>query len=268
MAGCSPTEIELVIFDCDGVLVDSEAIACRVEAELLTEVGFPHEFEEVRRDYLGRSAADDPSASIEERFGRRLPDDMTARSLTAVLDAFERELLPIPGVAESVAMLDGPRCVASSSDPARIRRSLELTGLLAAFEPHLFSATMVARGKPAPDLFLHAAREMGADPRRCVVIEDSMPGVVAARAAGMRVLGFHGGAHCGPGHAEALRDAGAHLVFDAMCALSRGVVRGVVRRVVGSAGRSAQRRRGSEWSQSASRVLIAVISRSGWSSIR
>ncbi len=215
MAGCSPTEIELVIFDCDGVLVDSEAIACRVEAELLTAVGFPHAFEDVRRDYLGRSS-ESILRMIEERFGRRLPDDLKARSQTAVLDAFERELKPIPGVAEAVAGLAGPRCVASSSAPARIRRSLELTGLLAAFEPHLFSAAMVARGKPAPDLFLHAAREMGADPQRCIVVEDSVPGVVAARAAGMQVLGFHGGSHCGPDHAATLRDAGAHRVFDAM----------------------------------------------------
>ncbi|MEZ4278899.1 MAG: HAD family hydrolase [Myxococcota bacterium] len=221
--GLSPTGFELVIFDCDGVLVDSEAIACRVEAELLTAAGFPHAFEDVRRDYLGRSS-DTILRMIEERFGRRLPDDMKARSQAVVLEAFERELRPIEGVEQAIAALAGPRCVASSSDPARIRRSLELTGLLAFFDPHLFSAAMVASGKPAPDLFLLAAREMGAEPEGCVVIEDSVPGVIAGRAAGMRVLGFHGGGHCDPGHAQRLVDAGAHAVFDDMRALPAELV--------------------------------------------
>ena len=204
--------IGLVVFDCDGVLVDSEVIACRVEAEVLTAIGFPHSFEDVRRDYVGLGAAS-VRRLIEERFGRALPEDFRARSLAAALAAFERELKPIPGIVDAIARLDGPRCVASSSDPARIRRSLELTGLLDAFDPHLFSATMVEHGKPAPDLFLHAAQSMGFPPSRCVVIEDSVPGVQAARAAGMTVLGFHGGSHCAPDHPAKLENAGAHLLF-------------------------------------------------------
>lgn len=202
----------LVVFDCDGVLVDSEVIACRVEAEVLTAIGFPHSFEDVRRDYVGLGAAS-VRRLIEERFGRAVPEDFRARSLAAALEAFERELRPIPGIAEAVAALSGPRCVASSSDPARIRRSLELTGLLDAFDPHLFSATMVEHGKPAPDLFLHAAGEMGVPPSRCVVVEDSVPGVQAARAAGMTVLGFHGGSHCDSDHREKLARAGADRLF-------------------------------------------------------
>lgn len=213
---------DLVVFDCDGVLVDSETIACRVDAALLTEAGFPLDFEAIRSEFVGMSCAS-MCRTIEARFGRPLPDDMPARLLAAVLDAFERELAPIRGVAEAVASLAGPRCVASSSDPARIRRSLALTDLLDLFEPHLFSATMVARGKPAPDLFLHAAREMRAEPRRCVVIEDSVPGVLAARAAGMTVLGFHGAGHCAPDHDEKLRAAGATRTFADMALLPSAI---------------------------------------------
>jgi HAD superfamily hydrolase (TIGR01509 family) len=225
----SPCAFDLVVFDCDGVLVDSEIIACRVETELLNEAGFPIPFEEVRRDFVGRSLAA-LHRHLEERFGRPPPDDLSERSLAAVLAAFERELAPIAGVAEAVAALATPRCVASSSDPARIRRALGLTGLLDLFDPHLFSATMVAHGKPAPDLFLHASAQMGTEPRRCVVIEDSVPGVEAARAAGMTVLGFHGGAHCAEGHSETLLAAGAHGVFGAMDALAAAIEAAALRR--------------------------------------
>ena len=210
----------LVIFDCDGVLVDSEAIACRVDAELLTSLGFPVGFEDFRDRYVGISTAT-MCADIEARFGRRLPADIARRLLDAVLDAFEAELAPIPGIPDALRAIDAPRCVASSSDPPRIRRSLEIAGLLGLFDPHLFSATMVARGKPAPDIFLHAASAMGAAPRDCVVVEDSVPGVQAARAAGMRVLGFVGGGHCGPGHGARLAAAGAELAFDDMTDLPR-----------------------------------------------
>ncbi len=210
----------LVIFDCDGVLVDSEAIACRVDAEILSALGFPIAFEEFRDRYVGISTAT-MCADIEARHGRRLPADIADRLLAAVLAAFEAELAPIPGIPEALRAIGAPRCVASSSDPPRIRRSLEIAGLLGLFEPHLFSATMVARGKPAPDIFLHAAASMGVAPRGCVVVEDSIPGVQAARAAGMRVLGFTGGGHCGPGHGARLAAAGAALVFDDMAQLPR-----------------------------------------------
>jgi HAD superfamily hydrolase (TIGR01509 family) len=205
-------KFDLVIFDCDGVLVDSETIACRVDSELLTAAGFPHSFEDIRRDFVGISSAS-MCRLIEARFGRRLPNDMQARILQAAIDAFERELAPIAGVAAAIAAIDRPRCVASSSDPPRIRRSLELTGLIDFFDPHLFSTKMVAHGKPAPDIFLHAAGQMGATPQGCIVIEDSVPGVTAARAAGMAVLGFVGGGHCTPAQGDKLREAGADSVF-------------------------------------------------------
>ncbi|MBM3523901.1 MAG: HAD family hydrolase [Alphaproteobacteria bacterium] len=209
---------DLVIFDCDGVLVDSETISCRLDAELFTELGFPTTFEDIRRDFVGVSAST-MCRTIEERFGRKLPEDMPQRLLRAVLEAFETQLQPIRGIAQALDALEAPRCVASSSDPARIRRSLELTGLIGHFDPHLFSTKIVARGKPAPDIFLFAARTMGAEPARCVVIEDSVPGVTAARAAGMTVLGFVGGDHCPPGHDDKLRALGADHVFADMRAL-------------------------------------------------
>lgn len=210
----------LLVFDCDGVLVDSETIACRVDAELFTALGFPLSFEDVRRDFVGVSATT-MCREIEARFGRPLPADMPQRLLQAALDSFETELRAIPRVAEAIGMLGGARCVASSSSPPRIRRSLELAGLLDHFAPHLFSATMVANGKPAPDLFLHAAAAMGVAPADCLVIEDSVPGVTAARAAGMRVFGFVGGGHCVDGHGERLRALGADDVFDDMAELPR-----------------------------------------------
>jgi HAD superfamily hydrolase (TIGR01509 family) len=210
----------LLVFDCDGVLVDSETIACRVDAELFTALGFPLSFEEIRRDFVGVSATT-MCREVEARFGRRLPADMPQLLLQTALDSFETELRAIPGVAEAIGTLGGARCVASSSAPPRIRRSLELTGLFDLFAPHLFSATMVPNGKPAPDLFLHAAAEMGAAPADCLVIEDSVPGVAAARAAGMRVLGFVGGGHCVDGHAERLHALGATAIFDDMADLPR-----------------------------------------------
>ena len=124
-----------------------------------------------------------------------------------------RELAPVPGIARALAQLDGPRCVASSSDPARIRMTLELTGLAGFFGDHIFSGAEVANGKPAPDLFLHAAKTMGAPPAECVVVEDSVQGVRAGVAAAMPVIGFTGGAHAYPGFADTLRAAGAATII-------------------------------------------------------
>ncbi len=206
---------ELVIFDCDGVLVDSETIACRIDAELLTAAGFPYTFEEIRREFVGVNTRR-MCRQIEEQHGRSLPEDMHERMLEATLAAFEAELAAVEGVAAAISGLPMPRCVASSSDLARIRHSLKLTGLLAFFDPHLFSTQQVAHPKPAPDIFLFAAAQMGVAPHRCVVIEDSTPGVIAGRAAGMTVLGFHGAGHCLPGHGTQLLDAGAQQVFTHM----------------------------------------------------
>jgi HAD superfamily hydrolase (TIGR01509 family) len=209
-------DLDLVIFDCDGVLIDSEIIVCRIHADALSEAGYPITADDVLRRFTGMSDASMYGA-IEREWGRSLPAGHDARVRERVAAAYRSDLAAIPGVADAidrVARAGLRRCVASSSTPDKIRFGLELVGLYGRFDPrHVFSATMVARGKPAPDLFLFAAEWMGAMPARCVVIEDSVAGVQAARAAGMRVLGFHGGGHCGPGHAGRLLAAGAAAAF-------------------------------------------------------
>jgi len=206
--------VELIIFDCDGVLVDSEAIACQVDSRCLAEIGITMPAETIMDRYLGISAAA-MCADIEQRYRYRLPEDFAETMRRRIAAAFEVELTAIPGIATVLDALPQRRCVASSSAPDRLRHSLSLTGLLGYFDPHVFSATQVARGKPAPDLFLFAADAMQTAPDRCVVIEDSVPGVQAAVAADMRVIGFTGGAHCRPGHADRLRAAGAVAIADA-----------------------------------------------------
>lgn len=205
---------DLAIFDCDGVLVDSEPIFNRAHAEILDRCGFPIAPEALMERFCGVADAE-MIAAIEAEWGRPLPADYRAR-VAALTDAYcAQSLRAVAGVAEALDRLEIPHCVASSGTPERIRKSLATVGLLDRFEPHIFSAVMVARGKPAPDLFLHAAGEMGTAPARCLVIEDSVAGVRAATAAGMTVIGFHGGSHCPPGHADILRRHGAALaIFD------------------------------------------------------
>ena len=197
----------LTIFDCDGVLVDSELIALRLLSDMMGEFGTPMSVDACRDAFMGRHA-DDIVRGIEARVGRALPGE-GPRLRERMLARLRRELVPVPGTACALAQLSGPRCVASSSDPARIRLTLELTGLAGFFGARIFSGTEVARGKPAPDLFLHAAATMATSPADCVVIEDSVLGVQAGIAAGMPVIGFTGGAHAYRGFAERLRDAGA-----------------------------------------------------------
>lgn len=208
----------LLIFDCDGVLVDSEPLSCRIDAEILTECGVPYTAEEVARDFTGVSVKDQITR-IELERGIRLPDDFTERLNRTLFKRFETDLKPIEGVRDAILSLPFPRCVASSSIPERIALSLRVTGLADLFE-NIFSSTQVERGKPAPDLFLHAANQMNARPEDCLVIEDSTAGVQAALAAGMRVIGFVGGSHCGPEHAEKLRQAGAQAILHRMSMLA------------------------------------------------
>jgi HAD superfamily hydrolase (TIGR01509 family) len=217
----------LLIFDCDGVLVDSEALACTVDADILTGLGFPYSAEEIIAQFVGVSLKD-MTARIEAEHGRRLPEDFSERLNRTLFARFEESLQPIPGVRDAILALPHPRCVASSSAPERIALSLRVTGLADLFT-NVFSATEVARGKPAPDLFLHAAAQMGASPEECLVIEDSSAGIRAARAAGMRVIGFTGGGHCGPTHADKLRAAGAPIVLERMADLPEAVGRFVER---------------------------------------
>ena len=209
------SNIDLIIFDCDGVLVDSEAVSCRVHAEALTRQGYPITTEQVIARFMGRRATE-CHVEIERELGRALPDNFEARRKAAVLEALATSLEPIPHIRATLDAIALPVCVASSGFPAKIVQSLTHTRLHDRFAPHVFSASQVARGKPAPDLFLFAAEQMKAEPSRCIVIEDSVPGVNGGRAAGMTVLGFHGGSHCTAGHAELLRAAGAAITFDDM----------------------------------------------------
>jgi HAD superfamily hydrolase (TIGR01509 family) len=212
--------ISLVIFDCDGVLVDSEVIACREDAACLSEAGFPVTPEEMARRFVGTSAKS-MLVTLSEQYQRQPRPGLNELRQARIVAAFEGELQPIPGIREALSQLHAKRCIASSSPLHRIVRSLELTGLRDYFADSLYSASMVSRGKPAPDLFLYAAAQMKIDPSECVVIEDSPSGVVGAVTAGMRVIGFVGGSHCGPGHAERLRAAGADVVISLMADLPK-----------------------------------------------
>jgi HAD superfamily hydrolase (TIGR01509 family) len=203
----------LIIFDCDGVLIDSEPLSCRAVAEELTKAGFPFSAAQVGTRFTGMSDVS-MYAAIEREAGRRLPPDLNRRVHERLMAAFRSELKAIDGIHHVLDHLDGsaiPYCVASSSTPERLDITLNHVGLHDRFAA-IFSASMVKRGKPAPDLFLHAAVNMGVRPGRCVVVEDSVAGVTAARAAGMAVVGFSGGGHCLVGHDEMLAGAGADKV--------------------------------------------------------
>jgi HAD superfamily hydrolase (TIGR01509 family) len=184
--------LELVIFDCDGVLVDSEPIAVQVDLIVLTRVGLQMSEAEVIERFVGRSPAVMTSA-IEEHLGHVLSEDCKQEFERLYTDAFEDELVAVDGVQAALDRISLPTCVASSSEPDSLRRKLQLTGLYERFVGNIFSATEVTNGKPAPDLFLHAAARMGVTPARCVVVEDSRYGVQAARAADMDVLAYVGG---------------------------------------------------------------------------
>jgi HAD superfamily hydrolase (TIGR01509 family) len=180
---------DLVIFDNDGVLVDSEPVANRVLSALLTEYGLPCTPEESIATFMGHSMAQVRSM-VEARLGRPVPAELEARYFEQVFAEFERSLQPIPGIVDALRSIEPAVCVASSGTHERIRLTLGATGLWDRFGGRVFSAEDVPRGKPAPDLFLHAARALGADPRRCAVVEDSPAGITAANAAGMTSFGF------------------------------------------------------------------------------
>jgi HAD superfamily hydrolase (TIGR01509 family) len=212
---------KLVIFDCDGVLVDSETISNEVLARMLSEEGLPKTLAEARRDYQGLLLADVVSHA-EAQLGRPLPVGWLAGYERARSEVFRRELQPVPGAAEAVSRVRGAGvvvCVASQGTLEKTRLSLELTGLDELFDDRaLFSAYSVARGKPHPDLFLHAAATMEADPADCVVVEDTPSGVTAAVAARMRVFGY-----AADSDEQALRHAGAETILYAMGELPRAL---------------------------------------------
>ena len=210
---------DLVIFDCDGVLIDSEMLTIDVEVALLAEAGITISGEEIIDRYVGLSMKA-MVADVEARFGCPLGDEFVSRHSLRVNEVFERDLRAMPGVVDLLDGLSARVCVASSSSPERLRRTLGIARLYDRFHPHIFSSALVERGKPAPDLFLHAAQRMNATPSRCVVIEDSVPGIVAAAAAGMTAIGFTGGSHCRDGHAARLGANGAMTVVGSMTELS------------------------------------------------
>jgi HAD superfamily hydrolase (TIGR01509 family) len=212
----------LLIYDCDGVLVDSEVLACEGLAELMTSLGRPTTTAECVRAFVGRSRAD-VLRRAGEMLGRPIPDNLGAEAGARLLARFRRELKPVPGAAAAVTALPYPRCVASSSVPERVALSLELTGLASLFGPHVYSATQVANGKPAPDLFLFAARSVGETSSRAIVIEDSALGIAAARAAGMASIGFAGASHATEDLPAALAAAGADLIVTSMAMLPAAV---------------------------------------------
>ncbi|GHG22888.1 MULTISPECIES: HAD family hydrolase [Paracoccus] len=186
--------IGLIIFDCDGVIADSEVLSASVLIDQLAALGIAVTPADVRRDFLGRSFPT-VAQTIRQAHGRPLPDSFEADYRARLLDRFTTELLPTPGVR---AILDGlriPACIATSSSPQRVAHTLEVLGLAGRFAGRVFTASQVSRGKPAPDLFLFAAQRMGAAPEGTLVVEDSAPGIAAGLAAGMAVLHYAGGAH-------------------------------------------------------------------------
>lgn len=208
--------VELVIFDCDGVLVDSETISNQVLAEMLTEQGLPTTLRQSRAEYQGLLLGD-ILARAEEKLGRRFPDGWLREYESRRDEVFAAELRAIDGAGESVESIVSkgvPVCVASQGSLEKTNRSLALTGLDRLFPPHArFSAHLVARGKPHPDLFLHAAATMQVAPAHCVVVEDTPSGVTAAVSAGMAVFGY-----AADSDRDALEQAGART-FDSMSEL-------------------------------------------------
>jgi len=206
---------DLIIFDCDGVLVDSEPLANSVLAAYLTELGCPVTTADCTERFVGLSL-ESVQNRIETESTMALPADFIDEIKRRDRIAFDGQLLPIEGILNAINALPQIKCVASSGSPDKINHSLTLTGLIESFHPHIFSASQVKTGKPAPDLFLYAAREMGAQPENTIVIEDSLAGVEAGIRARMTVFGFCGGGHIQSGHAEKLLGIGAALVFEHM----------------------------------------------------
>jgi HAD superfamily hydrolase (TIGR01509 family) len=203
------TEFDLVIFDCDGVLIDSEIISARMLVAELARLGLTIDLPYVERHFLGRSYPV-VMETIRREFGLDLPPDFEAQYREALLAAFQNELKVVPYVHDVLAGIGVPFCVATSSSPRRVEMSLMLVGLSDLVSGKVFTSTLVARGKPAPDLFLYAADKMGSRPERTLVIEDSLTGIRAGLAAGMTVWRFIGGSHLGASAPTEPDDARPH----------------------------------------------------------
>ncbi|MEQ1615480.1 MAG: HAD family phosphatase [Hyphomicrobiaceae bacterium] len=222
-----PAGLSLLIFDFDGVVADSETIANQALADYLSSIGHPTSLDDAMRLFMGKRHAD-TLAAIVRYIGRPIPDNFETDYRAKIRVTMRREVQPISGVA---AFLDRhhhvSKCVASSSSREWLDHCVDRFGFRPAFGNNLFSATLVANGKPAPDIYLLAAREMNATPPTTIVIEDSPTGVLGAVAAGMTVIGFLGGSHIRAGHADKLRTAGAHAIAENFEEVEH-VVRGIV----------------------------------------
>ena len=231
MSSATPSAFDLVIFDCDGVLIDSEIISARMLVAELARLGLEVDLDYVASHFLGRSY---PTVmrQIRTEFGLALPDAFEAAYRENLIAAFRRELRVVPHVRAVLEQIGVPYCVATSSSPRRAEISLALAGIGDLVADRLFTSTMVERGKPAPDLFLFAATRMGATPARTLVIEDSLTGIRAGLAAGMTVWRFVGASHLGPDTLDEPLDARPHrrlVSFDTFFQIAPGLRKGADR---------------------------------------
>jgi HAD superfamily hydrolase (TIGR01509 family) len=213
----------VVIFDCNGVLVDSEPLANATLSQEFTRAGFPLTPDVIAHCFTGRRPCD-IFAEVENASGRKLPPNFAEVVAGAILHRFRSELRATHHAEYALSWLRGPKCVASSSSRERIRISLECTGLIRFFNANLFSASDVRKGKPAPDLYLHAAEKLDVKPNACIVVEDSPVGVSASVSAGMTAIGFVGGSHAGGQLANQIRAAGARTIISDLRALKSAII--------------------------------------------
>jgi len=208
--------IQAIIFDCDGVLVDSEFLLIDLEIKMLKEIGLNYDFEQFRNRFLGVT-----DSTFKERlnedynalYQKPLPDGFFSHLETHLINELKQNLCPVLGISDFISSLSLPKAVASNSGYTWLLEKLHLTNLHGHFNPHIYAGEMVQRGKPAPDLFLMVADKLGVSPENCLVIEDSANGVKGAKAAGMKTVGFLGGRHCNDNHGLLLTKAGA----DTLC---------------------------------------------------
>jgi HAD superfamily hydrolase (TIGR01509 family) len=208
-------QFDLVIFDCDGVLVDSELLSAKMVIEVFGEIGLHVDLHFVYQNFVGHSFAT-VAAKYAREMGTNVPDNFEQDYRRRLLHSFEGKLTAMAGIESVLDQLAVPFCLASGSSPTRVLRSLEITGLLKRFEGRVFTTTMVQRGKPAPDIFLHAAKSMNAGPQKCLVVEDSAAGVSAALAAGMTTWHFTGGIHFNHGYQTVAQPQLVDRRFDRM----------------------------------------------------
>ncbi|MDX1737056.1 MAG: HAD family hydrolase [Alphaproteobacteria bacterium] len=217
-------KFDLYIFDCDGVLVDSEALVADIYSRFFAEHDIQITAHELGERYAGKTDFN-LMQDIQKRFNKTLPDDAQAQVSQIAKEKLEKDLQPIEGVKKLLGALDHPKCVCSNSGYKRLLQSLETTEILPFFQlEHIFSSSFVERPKPAPDLHLLAARELTKNPASCLVIEDSVTGVEAARAAGMAVFGFTGAGHISENQKDLLHKAGAQEIFTTMAELQQALI--------------------------------------------